>query len=67
MKNTNIGNSHIMYGDTVSVDHTVTTFVVTVRASSISVGCDTIKDLIESRHEVVSIQQIDKTNMVVKL
>lgn len=38
------------------VDHTVKTFIVTVRTTS-NVGTETIKDLIEKKHEVVFIEE----------
>jgi len=46
MKNRNIGNAHIQPGDTVKVDHNITTFMVSIRTMS-NVGTETIKDLIE--------------------
>jgi hypothetical protein len=51
-------------GRTVQVDHTVTTFVVTVRSLS-NVGTDSIKNLIEKKFEVVDIN-IANSKLVVR-
>ena len=66
MKNVNIGDSPINDGDTVQVDHNVTTFVVTIRSMG-SVGVESIKDLIERKFEVVDIKETDQQLMVKKL
>ena len=45
-------------GRTVTADHTVKTFTVTVRSMG-AVGPTTIKDLIEKKLEVVSVEEVD--------
>ncbi len=63
----NIGsNTVINDGDTVQVDHNVTTFVVSVRSMT-NVGIETIKNLIQQKFEVVEINIADKKYMVKKL
>lgn len=47
-------------GETVTTDHSVRTFTVQVRSMG-TVSVDSIKDLIERRHEVVSIEEGDLT------
>ena len=50
----------ILPGVTVTGDHTVKTFTVTVRSMGV-VGPTTIKDLIEKKIEVVSVEEVDAT------
>lgn len=50
-------------GKTVTQDHQVTTFVVTVRHMN-TVGPETIKDLIQRKFEVTNIEQVDKITFV---
>jgi len=50
-------------GETVTLDHSVQTFIVKVRSLG-HVSPNTIKDLIEKRHEVVSIEQTDELTVV---
>jgi len=50
-------------GMTVTLDHSVQVFTVAVRSMG-RVGTDTIKNLIEKRHEVVRIEEIDNTAYV---
>lgn len=47
-------------GETVTVDHNVQVFTVVVRSMS-RVSPDTIKNLIQQRHEVVKIEETDST------
>jgi hypothetical protein len=65
MRTQNIGQKPIRDGQTVLIDHTIRTFVVQVRSTT-QVGVDTIKDLIEKKHEVVSIEMTDGVHMVTK-
>jgi hypothetical protein len=59
----NIGSSPIKPGETVLLDHSVRTFVISIRSFN-TVGPETIKNLIESKFEVVSIQQTGQVNMI---
>lgn len=45
------------------VDHSVTSFVVAVRSIN-TVGPDSIKNLIEKKFEVISIEETDLVHMV---
>jgi|TARA_Y100000310_G_scaffold238677_1_gene242176 hypothetical protein len=51
-------------GQTVSVDHTVTEFKVVVRTSSVRIGPETIKDLIQQKFEVVKCEVVDSQHYV---
>jgi len=53
----------ISNGMTVTLDHSVQVFTVVVRSMG-RVGADTIKNLIEKRHEVVRIEEIDSIRFV---
>jgi hypothetical protein len=55
-----VNGRHVDDGETVTVDHSVQVFTVVVRSMS-RVGPDTIKNLIEKRHEVVKVEEIDST------
>lgn len=63
MRSQNIGIKPISDGQTVLVDHTIRTFTVSVRSMN-DVGANTIKDLIEKKFEVVSIEETDCVHMV---
>lgn len=62
----NVGNEEIGNGQTVQFDHSVQTFTVSVRSMG-GVGIDTIKNLIEKRHEVVAIEEVANKIGVYKL
>ncbi len=57
----NIGNRPVRNGETVLVDHTVKSFMVTVRSIN-KVGCEDIKNLIEKKFEVVQIDEAGSTS-----
>ena len=59
MQTVEVNGRPIRHGETVVVDHKVQSFVVVVRSMG-GVGPDTIKDLIERRHEVVKIERVDE-------
>ncbi len=56
---------HMQYGDTVQNDHTIKTFEVSVRTMG-HITCEGIKDLIQTKHEVVEIEEIDSLRVVRK-
>lgn len=60
---TMISNRPLRDGQTVTVDHTLRTFSVTVR-SHINVGPETIKNLIEHKFEVVDVKETDTVIVV---
>lgn len=55
-----INGRHVDDGETVTLDHSVQVFTVVVRSMS-RVSPDTIKNLIQQRHEVVRIEETDNT------
>jgi hypothetical protein len=57
---------HMQYGDTVQTDHTIKTFEVSIRTMG-RITCEGIKDYLERKHEVVSIEEIDTMHVVRKL
>lgn len=60
-----IDGSTIREGDTLSLDHCVQEFKVVVRSSN-RIDAETIKNLIEARHEVVVCEQLSSTAYVRK-
>jgi hypothetical protein len=54
------------FGDTVQFDHAVLTFEVSIRTMG-RITCEGIKDYLERKHEVVSIEEIDTMHVVRKL
>lgn len=53
-----IGNVHVEPGQTITVDHIEDVFVLKVRSMQ-GVGVEKIKDLIQQKHEVVSIEKTE--------
>ena len=51
-------------GQTVSLDHSVQKFEVIVRSCS-GIGVQSLKDLIQRKYEVVSIEEKDRTDYVI--
>jgi len=51
-------------GKTVQLDHSTQKIEVVIRSCS-GVGLQDLKDLIQRRHEVVSIKEIDRTDYVI--
>lgn len=66
MQNINVGNKPIHDGDTVQVDHIITTITVMIRSMG-AVSPDLIKDLIQTKYEVTDIGITNQTVAVKKL
>lgn len=58
MKTIEVNGRPIADGQTVVVDHSVQSFLVVVRSMG-GVGVETLKNLIQQRHEVVKIEPVD--------
>jgi hypothetical protein len=63
MKNQRIDGTIPRDGETVTVDHSVRTFMVQIRSIN-TVGPESLKQLIEQKFEVTDIQETDGTYFV---